>query len=145
MESLQLRLPIRPRRVLATRQEVAFAAVRSDPDPGTKHRLVTVEDVWMTAEEGPWIVAYKLALQDGRLVIGELRIYPAASRVESRNVDNGAQETIAGRPPQPWSDRRLLGLAAPVPPGGLTSSFVRRIKPATYFIYMLSVFLVKCV
>jgi hypothetical protein len=129
-KKLRLRLPPGPRRVLATAKEAAMAGVASEPEPGTPHRLVTVEDVWITAHDGPWVVAYRLALQRGRLVIGELRVYPGAPSAKSRNVDSGEIEWISGPEPRPWDDRRLLGINAPVPLGGLTSSVVHRLRPA---------------
>ncbi len=125
------RLLIAPRRVLATARDVARAGVASAPEAGTPHRLVAIEDVWIVTEDGAWVVAYRLALQGGRLVIGELRVYPHAPDVQSTHAATGRLEWIPGPRPRPWDDRRLLGLEAPVPVGGLSSSLVHRIKPAS--------------
>lgn len=71
---------------------------------------VTVDDYWVTRETGPWVIAYRLVLQDGRLVIGELRVYP--------RVDDAPPWDIA---------RDLQGIRAPAPAGGLTAAIVHAI------------------
>jgi hypothetical protein len=82
--------------------------------------VVNVNDVWVVREDDPWVIAYRLVLQTGRLVIGELRVYP---RVE---LD---PEFVHDALP-PWDQTRdLQGVRAWAPPGGLTATVVHRITP----------------
>jgi hypothetical protein len=38
--------------------------------------IVGTDDLWVTNQYGDWMAAYRLVGQNGRLVIGELRVYP---------------------------------------------------------------------
>lgn len=80
-------------------------------------RLVRVPEMWLEAPiDDDWVIAYRLVAQQGRLVIGELRIIPA----EPARPD---QE------PGTWSGE-FLGLQAGdvVPRGGITSALRNRIR-----------------
>jgi hypothetical protein len=82
---------------------------------------VNVEDLWITREDGPWAVAYRLVLQRNRLVIGELRVYP-------REPVDTEVDPDSARPP--WSAARdLQGIHAWAPLGGLTATVVHSITP----------------
>jgi hypothetical protein len=82
---------------------------------------VKVDDFWVRREDGPWVIAYRLVLQGGRLVIGELRVYPRQYR-DSEDVESGVLT--------PWDvTRDLQGINGVAPAGGLTASFVHGIRP----------------
>lgn len=88
--------------------QVAYSPL---PPEGSGVCVVKVDDLWITCENGPWAVAYRLVLQRTRLVIGELRVYPRPRR-------------------PPWSTTRdLQGIHAWAPLGGLTASVVHGIAP----------------
>jgi hypothetical protein len=69
-----------------------------------------------------WTAAYFLVEQDGRPVIGELRIFPTEVPAEP----------LRGRPPGTWSGH-ALGMKAPVPRGGLSARLLRGVKVGYYF------------
>jgi integrase len=79
-------------------------------------RAVSILDDWFEEPlEADWVVAYRLGLQeqDTRVVVSEIRIFPAAP------------------PRQPESGRWVadaLGSRAPVPVGGLKARTVRRVR-----------------
>lgn len=100
--------------------DAEWAQASYNPVPATMRLcLVKVDDVWVTCEDGPWDIAYRLVLQGGRLVIGELRVYPREER-----------DGVYVLPP--WDNARdLKGVHAPAPPGGLTATVVHRITPGT--------------
>lgn len=80
--------------------------------------LALVKEAWVETPLGPgWIAAYRLVPQRGMPVVAELRIFPAES----------------GRPRQPgrWSGE-FLGVAARVPPGGLTTRLLRTVRVGGY-------------
>ena len=77
--------------------------------------VVGTEDLWVRVDYGPWVAVYRLVAQQGRLVIGELRIYPA-----EKNTRMG---------PGYWSGE-YRGVRAIVPKGGLNSTLVDRLRPA---------------
>jgi hypothetical protein len=84
--------------------------------------MVEVDDFWVQREQGSWVVAYRLVLQNGRLVIGELRIYP-----KQFNVPDDDESGVLS----PWDvTRDLLGVRAWAPPGGLTASIVHGVALA---------------
>ncbi len=77
-------------------------------------RAVLVSDIWFEAPLGDeWVAAYRLSFQAERtrLVIGEIRIFPA----------RGPRPPFSGR----WLGD-ILGSQAPVPVGGLNARTVRR-------------------
>lgn len=79
-------------------------------------RAVSVFDVWFEDTLGTdWVVAYRLALQhqDARVVVSEIRIFPAAQ----------PREALSGR----WS-ADLLGSRAACPPGGLKGRMLRQVR-----------------
>ena len=74
-------------------------------------------DCWLEVPYGEgWIAAYRLAPQEGRLVLAELRIFP-------RSTD----EPKAGE----W-EAEADGYLAEVPPGGLTARMVKTVKPGEF-------------
>jgi hypothetical protein len=102
----------------ADRAQVPYERV---PWPGRPLCFVKVDDLWVTREDGPWVIAYRLVLQDGRLVIGELRVYP-----------RDEHERTGGDVAPPWDVvRDLQGVHAPAPAGGLTATVVHRITPGS--------------
>ena len=102
----------------AKRAQVPYAPVPA----GRPVCAVKVDDAWVRHEDGPWVVAYRLVLQTGRLVIGELRVYP--------RVPLDPDGVVAGVLP-PWNVvRDLQGMHGAAPRGGLTSSIVHRLTPA---------------
>lgn len=112
------RVRLGPKRKVAAVRDALVAGVpfeKLSDGPFGGLCVVDGNDTWITSEDGPWVIAYRLEVQAGRLVIAELRVYPR----------------VAGREIMPWSDRRLDGLTSSgVPVGGLTSSVVHRIRPA---------------
>jgi hypothetical protein len=73
-----------------------------------------VDFVWLEAPiTDDWTGAYRLLIQDGMPVIGEVRIFPT--------------ENTKGRQPGEWSIAKLGNLAI-VPKGGLTISLLREVK-----------------
>ncbi len=85
---------------------------------------VEAEQTWIEVPLKPpcagWAVAARIGLQeDGALAISELRIFPRESPMMSG-------EEGPKRPPGLWS-AELLGYRAPFPPGGLTSTVLRKI------------------
>ena len=61
-----------------------------------------------------WTVAYRIVVEEGRNVVGEMRIFPHSSN----NVRAGE-----------WHDGELHGIAAVVPDGGITASMLREVSP----------------
>jgi hypothetical protein len=79
--------------------------------------IVQVENLWLETSlpgDPAWTVAYRIALQDGRAVVAELRVFPTESDVPNREPGSWRGE---------W-----LGRKAPVPAGGLTTRAVRSIR-----------------
>jgi hypothetical protein len=77
-----------------------------------------VPDGWLEAPLGDgWIAAYRLVLQDGHPVLGELRIFPDDPR--QRNA-----RKLPGR----WRGE-LDGVTARVPRGGLSARLLRQVRP----------------
>ena len=68
------------------------------------------DELWYEAEVGEWVAAWRLLPQGGRVVFGELRLFPTEPRRK------------AGR----WSADRL-GDRAHVPGGGITVKELRRL------------------
>jgi hypothetical protein len=83
--------------------------LRLQPRDGAGRRA---EAVWYEKPVGEdWIAAFRLLIQDGRLVVGELRVFPAAGR------RGRAGEWTGGD----------AGLAANAPRGGLPATLLRQI------------------
>lgn len=72
---------------------------------------------------GEWVAAYRLTPQDGRYVVGEVRLFP--------NEPKGAH-------PGQWSAERL-GNDAPVPPGGLPARLIRAVKVTDHLAYVAKI------
>ena len=71
------------------------------------------KNCWIEADlSGGWRVAYRLAAQNGRPIVSEVRVYPA---------EGGAQ---AGG----WSGEELGMEATTVPSGGLTATLLREVR-----------------
>ncbi len=84
--------------------------------PAPRCVAVRTRNAWITKSLGDgWQAAYRLVFQNGRLVIGELRILPTS-----------AQSTDPGEWPE-----RLHGFTAPVPEGGLKTEILKRVTPGT--------------
>jgi hypothetical protein len=72
---------------------------------------VVTNDLWVTKRlDGGWVAAYRLVVQDGAFVVGELRIHP----------DEGSTYSSPGVWSGIWK-----GLDAQVPAGGLTATLAR--------------------
>jgi transposase-like protein len=79
-------------------------------------RTVLVERIWLEVPiDDTWMTASRLAVQDGRVVIAEIRVFPLESR--------GSAVPPAGI----WS-AEVLGARAPVPPKGLSARTLRNIR-----------------
>lgn len=95
---------------------------------GSGARAILVQDVWYEMPLGQdWIAAYRLSFQDdrSRLVIGELRIFPA----------RGPRAPFTGQ----WL-ADVLGSDAPVPAGGLTARTVRQATMRGFVPYLEMLF-----
>jgi hypothetical protein len=68
------------------------------------------DELWFEAQLGEWVAAWRLLPQGGRVVLGELRLFPSEPR----------------RKPGRWSADRL-GDRAQVPGGGITVKELRRL------------------
>ena len=73
---------------------------------------VVVDHVWLDVPiDADWLATSRLVVQEGQLVVGELRVIP-------REREN----PVPGR----WS-AEVVGVRAQVPPGGLSARTVRRV------------------
>ncbi len=73
----------------------------------------TTQEAWLEVElDGGWIAAYRLMAQEGRPVVGEVRVFPNESAPREQ-----------GR----WSAERL-GDQAPVPFGGVPARVLRQLR-----------------
>src|SRR5688572_6351844 len=73
---------------------------------------VGVWEAWMEAPLGDeWVVAYRLFVRERRIVIGEVRVFPAEKRTHEPGV---------------WS-AHWLGDFAEVPKGGIRGRLLRRV------------------
>lgn len=82
-----------------------------------------VEEAWLEVPlpGGEWVAAYRLMPEEGRHVVGELRVFP-----------NEPGRPRLGR----WSAERL-GIHAPIPRGGLGARLLRNVKVSddlSYFV-----------
>ena len=78
--------------------------------------MLTTKDVWLLADlDTEWQAAYRIVSQDGRAVVGELRIYPREPQRFHRNQTGF------------WSGE-WLGAQANAPAGGLTATIARRAR-----------------
>ena len=94
--------------------------------PPAKLPHVRVESVWLEAPLGDdWCVALQLAVQDGRPVVSELRIFPAERPPQLVHVGGMVQgfQYASGE----WNGK-WLGIHAKVPKRGLSSTIVRRAR-----------------
>ena len=83
-------------------------ADRQPPQPAS------VLDIWFEAPlDDGWVVAYRLGLQGERVVVSEVRIFPAAP---PREPDSGR-----------WT-ADVLGSRAPTPAGGLKARTLRSVR-----------------
>jgi hypothetical protein len=79
--------------------------------------IVWTEQTWLEVDVGSaWTAAARLAVQNGRVVISELRVFP---------------RDRPGRVPGLWSGE-ILGRMATVPAGGITSTLLRKIPIPSY-------------
>ena len=99
-------------RQLATRLGVPAAqCLTRGPDQ------VVVSHVWLDVPlDADWLATSRLVVQEGQLVVGELRVIPR----ERENL-------VPGR----WS-AEVVGVRAQVPPGGLSARTVRRVHLSDY-------------
>src|SRR5262245_40279635 len=99
----------------------APAVFLTDPTTATHFGLhvrpdgkVAVLEVWREVSVGPgWMAALRLLPRPGRVIVGEVRLFPDERPFPGRHV---------GR----WS-AEYLGVAAPCPPGGVTGRLLRRL------------------
>ena len=80
---------------------------------------IFVNDVWIEQDVGPWRVACRVSLSQGRVVISEVRVFPAEDR---RPYGRGH-----------WSAEGL-GIFAPVPAGGLNSRLLRQMSIGSHLL-----------
>jgi hypothetical protein len=77
--------------------------------------VATVLDWWVEKVHEGWTFAYRIAVQDGRPVVAELRVFPAQPK------DPAKPKRRAGK----WAGD-VRGFASEVPEGGLSTSLVSR-------------------
>jgi hypothetical protein len=88
--------------------------------------LVYTDQTWVESEVGEhWIAAARLAVQDGRVIISEIRVFP-----RDRPLGAGVRGLWSGE---------VLGPRAVVPPGGLTSSLLRAVRLPNYRAHAIDV------
>ena len=84
----------------------------------SKSSRVKVQDGWVEVPLGDdWITAYRLILQDGEPVVGEVRVFP--------------KDNVRGRPPGLWS-AEIIGFKATAPRGGLPAEVLRQVQLGAY-------------
>lgn len=91
---------------------------------------VIVHNVWVTvAIDAAWTSAYRLAVQDGRLVVGELRVYPTPTKNPLSPKARQQGQTAGMNPwnPGEWAGM-LQGISATVPQYGLTSTVLKAVR-----------------
>jgi hypothetical protein len=88
---------------------------------------ITIAEAWLEVSlgrrlgrifVGEWTAAFRLAVQNGQVVVAELRLFP----FEGAKTDLDLQQGAAGT----WSGE-ILGMKAHVPRGGITARLLRRI------------------
>jgi hypothetical protein len=87
-------------------------------------------NLWFEQElDGQWRVAYRLAVQRGRLVVSEVRIFPAARTPVPRAAAGSAQATYRSPAAEAghWPGSRQ-GFHARCPAGGVTTRVVRALR-----------------
>ena len=79
---------------------------------------IELHDAWWEAPipDTPWTAAFRLAIQEGKVIPGELRVFPT----EDWRL-NGTDDE-----PGTWS-AESYGPAAEVPPGGITGTILRKV------------------
>ncbi len=106
------RLKIRPaHRLVVTDADARAVGASSKVIPADYPPLVLVApmDLWIVKPlSADWLVGYRVVVQDGHVVVGEMRIYP-----NEHQGHGGA-----------WSGE-LLGVKARVPAGGLSATTIR--------------------
>jgi len=102
---------------LADGDDLRRAGLPATPaNPGQRACSVVVDNVWVVHPlDEAWVAAYRLVIQKGAFVVGEVRIYPMES------VKSGLRLYSPGD----WSGI-WRGLDATVPDGGLTTTLVRK-------------------
>jgi hypothetical protein len=79
-----------------------------------KLAFVHRQNQWVSVPlDAHWVAAYRITVQDGAVVVGEVRVFP-------REEDRWSL-------PGTWS-AEVLGIKAPVPRGGITSRLLRRVR-----------------
>ena len=87
---------------------------------------VEVISAWLEAPlDDDWCVALQIAIQNGRPVVSELRVFPA--EVPAKLVRTDGKVATFSSKTGTWAGD-WLGVNAKVPKGGLTSTIVRRAK-----------------
>ena len=86
-----------------------------------------LKNFWVNTDvDDAWQVDLRLALQEGRLVVSEVRLFPRAvadhPRYEISNNASGPHE-----PGVPWGHGEHWGLDAVVPAGGVSVRLLRRV------------------
>jgi hypothetical protein len=90
------------------------SAVR--PVRGEDAVMVATPQAWVEVPfEGVWTAAYRLAVQDGALIVAELRLFP------------GGADRDNAEPAGLWAGE-ILGTDAVAPSGGLTSRLLKRLR-----------------
>ena len=98
----------------------------SVPMPPANLPHVRVWSAWLEAPLGDdWCVALQLAVQDGRPVVSELRIFPAERPPQLVHV-GGVVQAFQDAPGE-WNGK-WLGIHAKVPKRGLSSTIVRQAR-----------------
>jgi hypothetical protein len=86
-----------------------------------------VRDLWVEEEIGDgWTAAFRVFEQAGRLVVGELRVFP--TEPDEGNPQASAYPDTGVRPAGHWSADQLGDRSATVPDGGLTARKLRDVR-----------------
>ena len=81
-------------------------------------RALPVEEVWLPLDLGDhWRACYRLAVQGGAVVVGEVRVFPRETGASERLLLSSGQ----------WS-AEMFGSSATVPPGGITARLLRQVR-----------------
>jgi hypothetical protein len=87
------------------------------PGPDWSPEQREIQDVWYEVDiDDRWIACFRIASQQGRPIVSELRAFPTANRREPEMEDK----------PGEWS-AEWQGSDAPVPSGGLTATVLRKV------------------
>ena len=102
--------------------------IQGESAPPKGVTMIKVPQIWLEAElDDQWRAAYRLVVQNGRLVLGEVRVLP----LEGNIFDRGDPYDYGG-----WS-AKFKGVFASVPEGGLRIRLLRNVPAITAFLNQL--------